>query len=235
MRPCWLVVLGLAGCDAILSLDRPDGPLGPDGSTDPNTVQVQTVFEAATPTPATTLTFPVASGVRAGDQLLAFIGSTIENTQLTMSQGWTNLIDDGATNCPVDQWHYWVLRRTAGDESTYTFEFTVQANYTAIVIAYRGAGSANVVDHEAPNQIDSAQNIAFPLTTAALGSRIWIGAIAHEPWSAESTPIGTMPLRSFQNLTVYDFAVPDDGVVPGFDVLIPANLCGALIEAKVEP
>jgi hypothetical protein len=193
------------------------------------------VFEAATPAPATTFTFPVGSGVQAGDQLLAFVGSTTENTQLVMAEGWTTLIDDGATNCPVDQWHYWVLRATAADQATYSFEFSVQASYAAIVIAYEGAGSANVVDHEAPAQMNTAQNIAFPRTTAAPGSRISIGAIAHQPWSAESTPLGTMPLRSFQNLTVYDFAVPDDGSVPGFDVFIPGDLCGALIETKVEP
>ena len=69
----------------------------------------------------------------------------------------------------------------------------------------------------------------------ALGSRIWFGAVADQPWTAQSTPVGTMPLRSLQDIATYDLAVPVDGSVPAIDVLVPAEVCGALIEVRVEP
>ena len=204
MRWFWLVVLGLAGCDVVLSLDRPDATTDPDGRNDPNTVQVRTVFEAATPSPTTTFSFPLDSRVQSGDQLLAIIQGPSDNTILTMAPGWTNLIDDLAGNCPTTQWHYWVLRATASEETKLTFVFDKEDNYAAVVAAYEGAGDANVVDHEAPMQMTTAQNVTFPPATAALGSRIWFGAVADQPWTAQSTPVGTMPLRSLQDIATYD-------------------------------
>lgn len=225
MNARWLLVFAI-GCGS----DDPPGGGGP--------VEQRAVFSGVATAPTTQLTFEGDATLQAGDTLIALIEANgVDDIELSANPGWTLLADDLAVMC-INPFHVFVLTTTFDASTTFDFTFTTEDTFTAIVTAYSGASSADLLDFTLMGEKRQMQ-ILYPATTLAPESVVWFGGAGQSTWSNLDTPIGPedLPVTSVAavgNAATFEFATAD-GAVPAIELPNDNGMCANVARLSVQP
>ncbi len=218
------LLLLVTGCQVVFPLED-----------DSQIVELRTTF---TRTPGFTnhIIFEGEPEIQPGDLLIAMIQAQhLDDIAMTqMSPGWALVVDEEAKSCTDLFFHVWFLRTIMTTETVYDFAFDLQDEMSAIVTAYSGATSAQLLKFELLGQVVGAEETTFPAAEIAPGSIAWFGGGAQRPWGDPNAPVGTDQLDVVDNLSTYQLHVPD-GQVPAVVLPIPEGFCADVAQIKVEP
>ena len=213
-----------------------DGGDGPPGSGGP--VTRRAVVSAVASAPVDRLTFDADPTVQPGDTLVALIEANgVDDIELTANPGWMLLADDLAVMC-INPFHVFVLTTTFDDSTTFDFTFTTEDTFTALVTAYSGAASAELLDFTRMGEKRQMQ-ILYPATTLAPGSIVFFGGAGQSTWSNLDTPIGpedapVISVAAVDNAATFEFATAD-GAVPEIELPNDNGMCANVARLSIQP
>lgn len=210
--------------------DDPPGGGGP--------VARRAVFSAVATAPVNQLTFDADPTLQDGDTLIALIEANgVDDIELTANPGWTLLADDLAVMC-INPFHVFVLTTTFDANTTFDFTFTTEDMFTALVTAYSGASSAELMDFTLMGEKRQMQ-IIYPATTLEPGSIVFFGGAGQSTWSNLDTPIGPedVPLTAVaavDNVATFELATAD-GTVPAIELPNDNGMCANVARLSIQP
>ena len=227
MNARWLLVFAI-GCGS-------DGGEPPGGG---GPVARRAVFSGVATAPTTQLTFAGDATLQPGDTLVALIEANgVDDIELSANPGWTLLADDLAVMC-INPFHVFVLTTTFEASTTFDFTFTTEDTFTALVTAYAGASSAELLDFTLMGERRQMQ-ILYPATTLAPQSVVWFGGAGQSTWSNLDTPVGTealpvTPVAAVDNAATFELATAD-GAVPEIELPNDNGMCANVARLSLQP
>jgi len=216
----WSVLL--AGCDQVLSLDRPDGGVGGP--------QLRQTFKGEAVN-STTLTITRGADVQPDDMLVfVILGDRDTNFIADETVAFDTLRETFANGCTGD-YHAFFLAGRAGNATEYGFTFDQNANWSALVTAY--ANVTSVLPVAAVDPTFDQPDVTLPPVPSD-GSIAWIGTVASEPWNANFSNFTKRATN--QNTAVFDApiaggTIPDTTYVEPTD---PRTFCAAVTELAIK-
>ncbi len=214
----------LAGCDLVLSLDRPDAGAGPGSP------QLREAYNSSA-TDTTQVTIPRRTDVQPDDVLLVVIwGDRDANVLVGQTLNFDAIGETFANGCDGD-YHAFYFSGRARDATDYAFTFDQNANWSVLVSVYSNVTRVSPVTVIDPDVLDS--DFTMPQAQSA-GTIAWIGAVASLPWN--DTFPGFVKRAVNQTVAVFDATIVE-GVVPATTYNAstdPRTFCAAAAEVVLE-